>query len=72
MYREGGLLTSVWLVDTEWLYSFYWCVGVDLIHTSTCDVLSRMETPLWHMVCTFITDIATLVVNGHICILCKW
>lgn len=49
LYRKNNLTTSVYLVNKAWLYSFYWCIGVDMITTDYCEVISKVDSPVWHL-----------------------
>ncbi|KAL4220460.1 hypothetical protein ACF0H5_020860 [Mactra antiquata] len=48
-YRKNNMTTSVYMVNRSWLYSFYWCLGVDIVSTDYCQTLTQVETPIWHL-----------------------
>ncbi|XP_029655795.1 glycerophosphodiester phosphodiesterase domain-containing protein 5, partial [Octopus sinensis] len=48
-YLESNITTNVYLVNTYWLFSLYWCLGVQSVTTDECHVLNKIEKPLWHL-----------------------
>ncbi|XP_052783647.1 glycerophosphodiester phosphodiesterase domain-containing protein 5-like [Mya arenaria] len=48
-YQKHGLQLAVYIVDSEWLYSYYWCAGVDMVASNYCHTLGKMSSPIWRM-----------------------
>ncbi|XP_064638955.1 glycerophosphodiester phosphodiesterase domain-containing protein 5-like isoform X2 [Lineus longissimus] len=48
-YSESNIETIIYIVNTDWLYSFYWCLGVDYVTTDNVDELRKMQSPIWHI-----------------------
>ncbi|ESP01708.1 hypothetical protein LOTGIDRAFT_225182 [Lottia gigantea] len=48
-YKEDNITTNVWLINSKWFLSYYWCIGAESITTNNCDILSQMESPVWQL-----------------------
>ncbi|KAK6195563.1 hypothetical protein SNE40_000969 [Patella caerulea] len=48
-YKKVNISTNVWIVNTKWFFSFYWCIGTDSITSNHCEMFQNMETPVWHL-----------------------
>lgn len=48
-YSENNITTNIYTVNSAWLFSLYWCVGVPSVLTDYCHVLSKLESPVWHL-----------------------
>ncbi|XP_014777732.1 glycerophosphodiester phosphodiesterase domain-containing protein 5 [Octopus bimaculoides] len=48
-YIESNVTINVYLVNTYWLFSLYWCLGVQTVATDRCHILNKIEKPLWHL-----------------------
>ena len=49
-FRNHNISTNVFLVNTVWFYSLYWCMGVSSVTTDICHILQRLQEPIWHLV----------------------
>jgi len=36
---------NLWTIDSEFVYSYFWCLGVQSVTTNRCDVLSELANP---------------------------
>lgn len=41
---------NIYLVNENWLFSLYWCMGVPSVTTDNCHTLSALQTPIFHLV----------------------
>ncbi|XP_036359119.1 glycerophosphodiester phosphodiesterase domain-containing protein 5 isoform X3 [Octopus sinensis] len=48
-YLESNITINVYIVNAHWLYSLYWCLGVQSVATDRCHILNKIEKPLWHL-----------------------
>ena len=48
-FRNHNISTNVFLVNTVWFYSLYWCMGVSSVTTDICHILQRLQEPIWHL-----------------------
>ncbi|XP_064638671.1 glycerophosphodiester phosphodiesterase domain-containing protein 5-like isoform X2 [Lineus longissimus] len=48
-YKSRNISVNIFMVDSEWLYSLYWCMGVTSVTSNWIHTLSKMENPIWHM-----------------------
>lgn len=48
-FRKYNISTNVYLVDTVWYYSLYWCMGVSSVASDTCHILQNLQEPIWHL-----------------------
>ena len=47
---------SILRVNSGWLFSLYWCVGVDSAQvTDYCHILTKQESTIWHLVSHHLT-----------------
>ncbi|KAI0207822.1 Glycerophosphodiester phosphodiesterase domain-containing protein 5 [Lamellibrachia satsuma] len=66
-YKTHNITTNVWVVDSAWLHSLYWCMGVSSVTTNRCRYLAGRERPVWHLtraeflLLWIITDIFSLI-----------
>jgi hypothetical protein len=49
-FRNHNISTNVFLVNTVWFYSLYWCMGVSSVTTDVCHILQRLQDPIWQLV----------------------
>ena len=49
-YSKNNITSNIYTVNSAWLFSLYWCVGVDSVLTDYCHVLNKQESPVWNMV----------------------
>ena len=49
-YNAFNISVNVYVVDSPWLYSLYWCLGVSTITTNKCQLLDALTKPVWHLV----------------------
>lgn len=48
-YADNNVTTNIYLVNTAWLFSLYWCTGVSSVSTDYCQILNKLESPVWHL-----------------------
>ncbi|XP_061454431.1 glycerophosphoinositol inositolphosphodiesterase GDPD2 [Rhineura floridana] len=46
-YRRDNISVNLYVVNARWLFSILWCAGTSSVTTNACQVLQRMERPLW-------------------------
>ncbi|XP_074661822.1 glycerophosphodiester phosphodiesterase domain-containing protein 5-like [Tubulanus polymorphus] len=47
--RRNNITVIMYVIDSVWLYSLYWCSGVSMVITNRVTTLSDMNAPLWRM-----------------------
>lgn len=47
-YSSSNITTNIYLVNSRWFFSLYWCMGVQSVTTDNCHILSKMTRPIWH------------------------
>eukprot|EP00920_Eleutheroschizon_duboscqi_P026988 GHVT01066107.1.p1 GENE.GHVT01066107.1~~GHVT01066107.1.p1 ORF type:complete len:873 (+),score=45.81 GHVT01066107.1:5077-7695(+) len=48
-WSEIGYWVNLWTVSKPWLLTYYWCAGAHSVTTNSCQDLSHLDSPLWHM-----------------------
>ncbi|GAB1602936.1 glycerophosphodiester phosphodiesterase domain-containing protein 5-like [Argonauta hians] len=48
-YVSHNISTNIYLVNTHWMYSLYWCLGIHSVTTDYCHILNKIEKPIWHL-----------------------
>ncbi|KAK7090369.1 glycerophosphodiester phosphodiesterase domain-containing protein 5-like isoform X2 [Littorina saxatilis] len=46
-YKRQNISTNVYVIDSSWFFSYYWCLGATSITTRRIDQLSQLENPNW-------------------------
>lgn len=54
-YSSSNITTNIYLVNSRWFFSLYWCMGVQSVTTDNCHILSKMTQPIWHFTPTTYT-----------------
>lgn len=49
-YNSNNISVNIYLVNENWLFSLYWCMGVPSVTTDNCHTLSALQTPIFHLV----------------------
>ena len=49
-YNTNNISVNIHTVNEEWLFSLYWCRGVESVATNNCQSLSKLQTPIFHLV----------------------
>ncbi|XP_064615122.1 glycerophosphodiester phosphodiesterase domain-containing protein 5-like isoform X2 [Liolophura sinensis] len=44
-----NITTNIYIVNSVWMFSLYWCVGVHSVSTDQCQVFAEVDSPVWHM-----------------------
>ena len=50
LFHKSNNVLNVWVVNSAWLYSLYWCMGVNSVTTNFVHTFSKMKAPVWHLV----------------------
>ncbi|XP_070538191.1 glycerophosphodiester phosphodiesterase domain-containing protein 5-like isoform X2 [Ptychodera flava] len=48
-FENYNISTNIYIVNSKWLYSLYWCVSVPTVTSSKCEALSKINSPIYHM-----------------------
>nr|XP_022342238.1 glycerophosphodiester phosphodiesterase domain-containing protein 5-like isoform X2 [Crassostrea virginica] len=48
-YNSNNISVNIYLVNENWLFSLYWCMGVPSVTTDNCHTLSALQTPIFHL-----------------------
>ena len=59
-YQERNISTNVYVVDSRWLYSLYWCAGVYGTTSDNAQYFEGWNGPAWYMVSLMIP----VITNG--------
>lgn len=68
VYNSENISVNMYVVDSYWLFSLYWCMGVVSMTTNKCQMFDKMERPVWHLTpkeflsLWLTTDIVSLVI----------
>ncbi|XP_074648844.1 glycerophosphoinositol inositolphosphodiesterase GDPD2-like [Tubulanus polymorphus] len=46
---KSKIWVNIWTINSKWLYSMYWCVGVGSITTDYVTAFSEMTSPVFHL-----------------------
>nr|KAG5697905.1 hypothetical protein BaRGS_026843 [Batillaria attramentaria] len=46
-YRDNNISVNVWVVDSAWFFSYFWCLGTTSVTTRRIDQLAPLEHPEW-------------------------
>lgn len=71
-YENNGIDVNMYAVNSPWLFSYYWCVGVESVVTDNCHKFRNLNTPLLAMNSTVflitwvVVDVVSIIV---ICIM---
>ena len=48
-FEAAGIHANIWLVNSDWLYSLYWCTGISSVTSDFAHTLP-LSSPVWTMV----------------------
>lgn len=48
-YNEENISVNMYVVDSPWLFSLYWCMGVYSVTTNRCSSFYNVRSPVWHL-----------------------
>lgn len=51
-YRNNNISLNIWIIDSPWIFSYFWCQGVSSVTTRRIDWLTPLQEPVWTMVGT--------------------
>ncbi|KAM4697222.1 glycerophosphoinositol inositolphosphodiesterase GDPD2 [Rhinophrynus dorsalis] len=46
-YRQDNISVNLFVVNQPWLFSYVWCAGASSVTTNACQLLQKMQQPLW-------------------------
>ncbi|KAM6426857.1 glycerophosphoinositol inositolphosphodiesterase GDPD2 isoform 1-T1 [Liasis olivaceus] len=46
-YRRNNISVNLYVVNAPWLFSVLWCAGTSSVTTNACQVLQKMQRPVW-------------------------
>ncbi|KAM4664924.1 glycerophosphoinositol inositolphosphodiesterase GDPD2 isoform 1-T1 [Discoglossus pictus] len=46
-YRQNNISVNLFVVNYPWLYSYLWCAGATSVTTNACQILQKLQRPLW-------------------------
>uniref|UniRef100_A0A670YU53 Glycerophosphodiester phosphodiesterase domain containing 2 n=1 Tax=Pseudonaja textilis TaxID=8673 RepID=A0A670YU53_PSETE len=49
-YHRNNISVNLFVVNAPWLFSVLWCAGTSSVTTNACQVLQKMQHPLWLLV----------------------
>ncbi|XP_077867817.1 glycerophosphoinositol inositolphosphodiesterase GDPD2-like [Saccoglossus kowalevskii] len=47
--EKKNVSTNIYIVNSKWLFSLYWCIELPTVTTGACHELEKMEEPMWHL-----------------------
>ncbi|XP_013392453.1 glycerophosphodiester phosphodiesterase domain-containing protein 5 isoform X2 [Lingula anatina] len=48
-YASHNISSNVYVVDSPWLFSLFWCMGTASVTTNMCHVFAQMDRPSWYI-----------------------
>jgi hypothetical protein len=48
-YVQRNISVNIYVIDSSWLFSVAWCLGVSSITTNKCQELAKISRPVWHL-----------------------
>ncbi|XP_048247074.1 glycerophosphodiester phosphodiesterase domain-containing protein 5-like [Haliotis rufescens] len=49
-YQASNISINMWTVNSEWMYSLCWCMGISSVTADSCHTLRHVQAPIWHLV----------------------
>ncbi|XP_046552954.1 glycerophosphodiester phosphodiesterase domain-containing protein 5-like, partial [Haliotis rubra] len=49
-YQASNISIHMWTVNSEWMYSLCWCMGISSVTSDSCHKLKNIQAPIWHLV----------------------
>ncbi|XP_067668479.1 glycerophosphodiester phosphodiesterase domain-containing protein 5-like isoform X2 [Haliotis asinina] len=49
-YQASNISINMWTVNSEWMYSLCWCMGISSVTSDSCHRLNNVLAPVWHLV----------------------
>ncbi|XP_070807885.1 glycerophosphoinositol inositolphosphodiesterase GDPD2 [Pituophis catenifer annectens] len=46
-YHRNNISVNLFVINAPWLFSVLWCAGTTSVTTNACQVLQKMQHPLW-------------------------
>ncbi|XP_013910812.1 PREDICTED: glycerophosphoinositol inositolphosphodiesterase GDPD2-like [Thamnophis sirtalis] len=46
-YHRNNVSVNLFVINAPWLFSVLWCAGTTSVTTNACQVLQKMQHPLW-------------------------
>ncbi|XP_026572431.1 glycerophosphoinositol inositolphosphodiesterase GDPD2 [Pseudonaja textilis] len=78
-YHRNNISVNLFVVNAPWLFSVLWCAGTSSVTTNACQVLQKMQHPLWllprgtYRMIWIVTDCASfLLVLSAFLLLERW
>ncbi|XP_058010603.1 glycerophosphoinositol inositolphosphodiesterase GDPD2 isoform X3 [Ahaetulla prasina] len=78
-YHRNNISVNLFVINAPWLFSVLWCAGTTSVTTNACQVLQKMQQPLWllpratYQMIWIVTDcVSFLLVLSAFLLLKRW
>lgn len=61
---------NLFVVNKAWLFSLFWCAGVDSVTTNDCQLLQQMHYPIWLIVRALTLSSVLVLPNSCLSLTC--